>query len=113
MRPSVILFDTAMAKNETIELTTDGGLTGRGIGSVRIEGTKLIVSGRFVRNLSATEVRTLVELTSSLEDFEGSRQTPDAVHYRLRAGGHTLTWTDADPLPRPAQALFDALWNLL
>jgi len=103
-----------MAENETIELTTDGGMTGRGIGSVRIEGAKLTVSGRFVRDLSAAELKMLNRLASSLEDFEGGgRRAPDAVRYRLRAGGHTLTWTDADSLPRPAQAFFDALWNLM
>jgi hypothetical protein len=111
MPPSFILFDTAMPENETIELTTDGGLTGRGVGSVRIEGRKLFANGRFVRDLTLSERQRLNTFAAAIDDFSGSATAPDAIHYRLRAGDHVLTWTDADRLPAPVQTLFDALWR--
>lgn len=102
-----------MAENETIELTTDGGFTGRGIGSVRIEGTKLSVNGRFVRDLTPSQAAGFARLAAAVSDFAGSATSPDAIAYRLQAGEHTITWRDSDRLPRPAQNLFEAVWTLL
>lgn len=102
-----------MAENETIELTTEGGFTGRGIGSLRIEGTRLSINGRFVRDLTRSQAAGFARLASAVSDFAGSAKSPDGIQYVLRAAGHTIAWTDADELPRPAQELFEAVWTLL
>ncbi len=99
-----------MPENETIELTTEGGFTGRGIGSIRIEGRKVIANGRHVRDLTAAESQRLAALAAAVDDISSTTTTPDAIRYRLRVGNRLLTWTDADRLPPPAQALFDFLW---
>ncbi len=100
-----------MAENETIELTTDGGFTGRGIGSVHIEGTRLSVNGQFVRDLTQSQAAAFTRLASAVSDFAGSAASPDAIAYRLQAGKHTITWRDGDRLPNPAQKLFEAVWS--
>ena len=98
-----------MGENETIELTSEGGLMGRGAGSVRIEGTRLIVNGQFRRDLSASEAETLAKHAADATEFRGTRSAPDAIRYRLRVRGLTITWSDGDAIPKNLEDLFEAL----
>ncbi|HEY3053581.1 MAG TPA: hypothetical protein VGK04_09370 [Thermoanaerobaculia bacterium] len=81
-----------------IELTTSGGLTGRGIGSVTIDaGTQLTLS----------EQQRLASLPKPKKTHSPQR-APDAITYTLRIDGEEWTWTDVNA-PKDCQAWSDVL----
>ncbi|MGZ5476170.1 MAG: hypothetical protein ACXW29_07390 [Thermoanaerobaculia bacterium] len=87
------MFDTVPAANETmrISLTTTGGLTGRGVGSVTVQA-----------NLALPKPKPTPP----------PKPTPDAITYTLTIDGQQWSWTDANT-PDDCQAWADALLKLI
>lgn len=76
-----------------IELTTSGGLTGRGIGSVKVEGSTATIDGSVTTQLTDVEEARLHRLPIVRRSRTGA-PTPDAVQYTLTIDGERFSWTD-------------------
>jgi hypothetical protein len=77
-----------------VTITTDGGFTGRGIGSRTAE-----VEDELLRGAEAwDEVYTVT-------------RGADLVKYTLTFGGRSVTWTDGAEIPKDLRRLFETVWT--
>ena len=78
-----------------VTVTTDGGFTGRGIGS------------------ASAEVDDETVASARPETWQPRYEAPgaDLVRYTLRAGGRTVTWTDGAKIPAGLRELFERVWS--
>jgi len=88
----------------TMKLTSDGGITGRGVGGVTVDGTK--VQANDTRRtcegtLSAAEEKQLRELAAgahpetwaeSYASAERPHGAPDQIRYTLTVGNRPASW---------------------
>jgi len=81
-----------------IELVTSGGFTGRGIGSIRIDGTSATADGIIATELTAAEEARLHRLPI-LGKTRSPSKKPDAIVYTLTIDGHRWTWNEAAAPP--------------
>lgn len=97
-----------------IEITTDGGFSGRGLGSIAIDGETITVKdlSRTCHGELSTDQRHQIEhaLASFAEVTRGDAH-PDQIHYVLKAGDRTASWYGEAP-PNEAAPLFQAVWPL-
>jgi hypothetical protein len=97
-----------------IEITTDGGFAGRGIGSVAIEGTAITardLSRTCDGPLGAADQKKIEAALASFSEVTRGDAHPDQIHYVLTAGGRKASWYGEAP-PAAAAALFEAVWPL-
>jgi hypothetical protein len=80
-----------------IELTTSGGLTGRGIGNIAVD----------LDRLTPSEQERLASLPLP-KPTPSPKPAPDAINYTLRIDGQLWSWTDVDA-PADCVAWADAL----
>jgi hypothetical protein len=113
----------------TMKLTTDGGITGRGLGAVTVDATQNADAPR----VEATDTRK--NCTGALTPEERSRLrnllnasrpdlwqheysapsgSADLIHYTLTVGDRTTSWYGESPveLPQDARDLRAALWTV-
>ncbi|HEX7153532.1 MAG TPA: hypothetical protein VF618_18740 [Thermoanaerobaculia bacterium] len=84
-----------------ITITTDGGFTGRGIGSVTIDDAEM-----------NDELRTTIAGARPEEWApEYSARGADRVRYTLTVNGHTTSWLEGAVIPDDLQRLFDVAWG--
>jgi hypothetical protein len=83
----------------TISITTDGGFTGRGIGSVRIEH----VDDELSRILETCDV------AAWRDDYRSPGA--DLVRYTLTMNGTSVSWTEGARIPEDLRRLFEAVWR--
>lgn len=77
-----------------VTIITDGGFTGRGIGSASAE-----VDDDLLRGADAwDEVYTV-------------RRGADLVRYTLQFGGKSVTWTETAEIPEDLRRLFETVWK--
>ena len=83
-----------------VTITTDGGFTGRGLGSVSVDSE---VDER---------VRTAVA-NARPESWQREYTTrgADLVTYTLTIGGHTTSWQSRAEIPKDLEELFEAVWE--
>ncbi len=76
-----------------VELTTSGGLTGRGVGSVRVEGSNATIDDRVTTQLTKSEEARLhrLPIVPAARPAAGS---PDAILYTLTIDGQRFSWSD-------------------
>ncbi len=77
----------------TIQLTTSGGLTGRGVGSVKVDGSSATIDNRVTVELTDQEAARLHRLPV-LRSTRGPSTLPDAITYTLTVDGERWSWTD-------------------
>lgn len=77
-----------------VTITTDGGFTGRGIGSASAE-----VEEELLRDADAWR-----------EVYEAPRGA-DLVRYTMTFGGRSVTWTDGAEVPEDLRRVFETVWN--
>jgi hypothetical protein len=100
-----------------LSVTTDGGFTGRGLGSVTIKDDRATTE-RCDAPLTDAEKARLEKLVgaadpSSWRDSYGDADGhPDQVKYTLTLGGHTTSWRDEDKVPADVRALYEAAWHV-
>ena len=90
-----------------VELITSGGLTGRGVGSVRVEGSNATIDGRVTTRLTEAEEARLHRLPI-VRTGRAPGRTPDAVLYTLTIDGQRFTWSDVSA-PAECQRWAEAL----
>jgi hypothetical protein len=77
-----------------IIITTDGGFTGRGIGSATAD-----LDDEKIAGLRSEDWRDQY-------DAHGA----DLIQYTLRLGERAIRWSDGAQIPRELQELFDEVW---
>lgn len=90
-----------------VELTTSGGLTGRGVGSVSVDGSNATIDGRLRTELTGDEQARLSRLPA-VRAARSPAGSPDAVLYTLTIEGQHFVWSDVAAPPecrRWAEAL--------
>ena len=90
-----------------VELITSGGLTGRGVGSVRVEGSNATIDGRVTTQRTEAEQARLHRLPI-VRTARASGGAPDAVLYTLTIDGQRFSWNDVSA-PAECQRWADAL----
>jgi len=81
--------------NVLIEITTDGGFTGRGIGT------------------RSADVDDEIVARALAEEWRDEYQSPgaDLVRYTLHAGTRSVSFTDGAEIPRGLRELFELVWR--
>lgn len=102
----------------SLSLTTDGGLSGRGIGWVSIDGND-VATDRCRGALTADERGELRRLVAAAhpESWKaeyGQPARPDQVRYTLTLAGHSASWHgESQPdLPQEISALREFAWRV-
>lgn len=109
---------TSADRPVSLSLTTEGGISGRGIGSVSIDGDD-VDAGRCRGTLTAAEREELQRLIAAAhpESWKaeyGEPARPDQVRYTLTLAGHATSWYgERQPdLPAEVAALREAAWKV-
>jgi hypothetical protein len=97
-----------------IEITTDGGFAGRGLGGIVIDGIAVTATdlGRSCKGtLTAGEqdglARAIARLDSSGKHAGGH---PDEIGYTLKVNDETTSWSGENP-PKGVAAVFERAWK--
>jgi hypothetical protein len=107
----------------TMKLSSDGGITGKGVGGVVIDGTSVDASDmrRTCRGtVSSEEESRLRELAAAArpetwpESYANAGRphgSPDQIRYSITAGAHSTSWYGeaGEGVPQEIMALRDAL----
>jgi hypothetical protein len=97
-----------------ISVTTDGGITGRGLGGIVIEGgqvTATLQQKSCTGTLTDAERSKLHSLTLSHDSDEAGHGSPDQIRYTLSAGEHKASWF-GENAPKDVAPLFELLWHI-
>lgn len=82
-----------------VSITTDGGFSGRGVGSVSVDSD---VDERVREAASKARPETWRR--------EYTTRGADLVTYTLTLGEHTTSWQTHAEIPRDLEELFEAVW---
>jgi hypothetical protein len=97
-----------------ISVTSDGGITGRGVGGIVIDNgqvTATLQQKSCTAPLTDAEwsaLRKLIPIRASNETGHGH---PDQIRYTITAGDRTATWFGEDA-PKEIAPLFELLWQI-
>jgi hypothetical protein len=97
-----------------ISVTSDGGITGRGIGGIVIDNgqvTAALQQKSCSGALTESEHSKLQKLIAIRDSNEAGHGHPDQIHYTLTAGDRTVTWFGEDA-PKEIAPLFQLLWQI-
>jgi hypothetical protein len=78
-----------------VTITTDGGFTGRGIGSASADVDDALLSQ--------------LEMDSWQESY--TARGADLVRYTLEVGTRSVSWNDGAEIPEDLRALFEKVWG--
>lgn len=84
-----------------IEITTDGGFTGRGVGSASVDSDEHEDVARALANARPGEWR---------DDYPA--RGGDLVRYTMTVGDRSVSWMTGAALPRDLEELFEVVWEL-
>ncbi len=98
-----------------LEITTDGGFTGRGLGSITVDAQKGTTE-RCSSALTAAELHQLADALAAATktDWKESygHAAPDAVQWTMKAGERKTSWYDNNDVPKEIGAVRDAAWKI-
>jgi hypothetical protein len=97
-----------------ITVTSEGGITGRGVGGIAIEKgqiTATLQQKSCSGTLTDSERANLQKLIPIRESNEGGTGHPDQIRYTLTVGDRTATWFGEDG-PKEIAPLFQLLWQI-
>lgn len=83
-----------------ITITTDGGFTGRGIGSASVD-----------EDATPQIARAVAEARPDAWRDDYPSRGADQVRYTLTFRGRVVSFVDGAELPRDLRALFECVWN--
>jgi len=84
-----------------ITITTDGGFTGRGIGSIDVDDASSAALARAVASARPEQWQ---------RDYPVSIGA-DMVRYTLTMGDTIVSWEEGAEIPEDLRAVFDAAWK--
>lgn len=97
-----------------ISVTSDGGITGRGVGGIVIDNGQVTASlqqkscSGALTDSERTRLQTLIPIRDSTEPGHGH---PDQIRYTMTVGDRTATWFGEDA-PKDIAPLFQLLWQI-
>jgi hypothetical protein len=98
-----------------ISVTSDGGITGRGVGGIVIDGGQVTATlppqkscSAPLTNAERAEIRKMLPIVDANDTGHGH---PDQIHYTLIAGDRTATWY-GEEAPKEIAPLFQRLWQI-
>jgi len=97
-----------------ISVTSEGGITGRGVGGIMIEGgqvTATLQQKSCTAALSDPERRKLQALIPIRDSNPSGTGHPDQIRYTLTVGDHTASWF-GEEAPKDVAPLFALLWQI-
>jgi hypothetical protein len=127
MRPNFFLMAMLLAACHTdvpmtssaselpsISVTSDGGITGRGVGGIVIDNGQVTATlqqkscSSVLTDSERARLQKLMAIHDSNADGHGH---PDQIRYTLTAGDRTATWFGEDA-PKEIAPLFQLLWQI-
>jgi hypothetical protein len=97
-----------------ISVTSDGGITGRGVGGIDIDNaqvTATLQQKSCSGTLTDSERSKLQKLIAIRQSSEAGHGHPDQIRYTLTVGERTATWFGEDA-PKEIAPLFQLLWQI-
>jgi hypothetical protein len=97
-----------------ISITSEGGITGRGLGGIVIDGgqvTATLGQKSCTATLTESERDKLQTLMAIRDANAADHGHPDQIKYTLTAGDHTASWYGEDA-PKEIAPLFQLLWQI-
>jgi hypothetical protein len=97
-----------------ISVTSEGGITGRGVGGIAIENgqvTATLQQKSCTGALTDSERGKLQKLIPERNSNEAGHGHPDQIRYTLTVGDRTASWYGEDA-PKEIAALFQLLWQI-
>ena len=97
-----------------ISVTSDGGITGRGVGGIVIDGSQVTATlqqkscSGALTDSERSKLEALIPIRDSNAEGHGH---PDQIRYTLTAGDRTATWYGEDA-PKAVAPLFQLLWQI-
>jgi len=97
-----------------ISVTTEGGITGRGVGGIVIEGGQVTATQQQksctapLTDAERSRLQTLIPIRDSNPAGNGH---PDQIRYTLTVGDHTASWF-GEEAPTDVAPLFTLLWQI-
>ena len=97
-----------------ISVTSDGGITGRGVGGIVIDGSQVTATlqqkscSGSLTDSERSKLSKLIPIRDSNAEGHGH---PDQIRYTLTAGDRTATWFGEDA-PKDVSPLFQLLWQI-
>jgi hypothetical protein len=96
-----------------LSITTEGGFTGRGLGSISIKDEQ-VTTDRCEATLTDAERKRIGKLLHDAHTDRWSETKshghPDQVKYVVRSGSATASFHDPEEAPADVRALYDAAW---
>jgi len=97
-----------------ISVTSDGGITGRGVGGIVIDNGQVSASLQQKScsgALTDSERTKLQKLIPIRDSTEGGHGHPDQIRYTMTVGDRTAIWFGEDA-PKDIAPLFQLLWQI-
>jgi hypothetical protein len=97
-----------------ISVTSEGGITGRGVGGIVIDNGQVTASLQqksCTAALTDAERNKLQKLIPIRDSNEPGPGHPDQIKYTLTVGDHTASWFGEDG-PKEIAPLFQLLWQI-
>jgi hypothetical protein len=97
-----------------ISVTSDGGITGRGVGAIVIDNgqiTATLQQKSCTAALTDSERSKLQKLIPIRDSNPEGHGHPDQIRYTLTVGDRTATWFGEDA-PKEIAPLFQLLWQI-
>jgi hypothetical protein len=97
-----------------ISVTSEGGITGRGVGGIVIEGGQVTASLQqksctaLLTDSERSKLRKLIPIRDSNAAGNGH---PDQIRYTMTVGSHTASWF-GEEAPGDVAPLFQLLWQI-
>lgn len=109
-----LMTDTKPAALPRLEVVTDGGFVGRGVGGIVIDGGAVTASDlahSCKGELSDGDRHELARDLATFKPVKGAPAHPDQIGYTLTAGELSATWHGEDA-PASAAPLFKTVWTI-
>ncbi|HEV7487321.1 MAG TPA: hypothetical protein VGQ65_16735 [Thermoanaerobaculia bacterium] len=98
-----------------ISVTSDGGITGRGVGGIVVDGSQVTATlaqkscSGALTDSERSQLSKLIPIHDSNAEGHGH---PDQIRYTLTAGDRTATWYGEEDAPKEVAPLFQLLWQI-
>jgi len=105
---------SAASELPRISVTSDGGITGRGVGGIVIDNGQVTATQQqksctgTLTDVERSKLQTLIPIRDSNAEGHGH---PDQIRYTLTAGDRTATWF-GENAPAEIAPLFQLLWQI-